>query len=76
MRTQKGRTRWFRREERPIRHGMYECIVKISCSVPAMNWGLLEWDGIGFIVPVPMNVIFWRGMTQKACLANGGNHDQ
>ena len=26
----------------------------------------LHYDGVGFLVPIPMRVIFWRGMTKKA----------
>lgn len=60
----KGRTRWFPRHIKPVRNGKYECVVRISSSVPAMKW-MLPWDGIGFIVPVPMIVYKWRGLTKR-----------
>ena len=61
----KGKTRWFPRHIRPVRNGEYECVVQVSRSVPAMLWRL-TWDGKGFIVPIPMVVHRWRGMTAKA----------
>ena len=61
----KGRTKWFPRSVNPVRNGFYECSAKISSSVPPMLWQL-EWDGIGFKVPVPMMVLHWRGMTKEA----------
>lgn len=62
----KGRTRWFPRSEAPVRHGRYECTVRVSSSVPPLMWGLLEWDGTGFLVPMPMVVLQWRGLTRRA----------
>lgn len=61
----KGRNRWAPRNVHPVRNGEYECVVRISSRVPPMLWPL-EWDGNGFIVPFPMIVIRWRGMTKKA----------
>lgn len=61
----KGRTKWFPRRVGPVRPGVYECAVKFSSSVPMMLWKL-EWDGTGFLVPIPMVVYWWRGMTKKA----------
>lgn len=61
-----GRTRWFHRQtHRPVRTGFYECSVHISSAVPQLRW-LLEWDGNGFLVPIPMVVLKWRGLTKKA----------
>lgn len=64
----KGRTRWTPRSVHPIRNGTYECIVQISRAVPPMIW-MLEWDGKGFLVPVPMIVHRWRGLTKKAYIS-------
>lgn len=61
----KGRSRWFPRQAVPVRNGVYECQVQISRSVPCLRW-YLEWDGKGFLVPFPMVVVWWRGMTKKA----------
>lgn len=61
----KGRTHWFPREINPVRNGEYECSVLISRSVPPLRW-TLEFDGVGFLVPVPMVVLRWRGMTKAA----------
>jgi hypothetical protein len=63
----KGRTRWrlLIRDGYPIRPGMYECGIRLSRSLPVMAWDL-EYDGIGFLVPVPMMVLQWRGLTKKA----------
>lgn len=61
----KGRTRWYPRHVHPVRSGFYECAVKISSAVPPLLW-MLEWDGKGFLVPVPMVVDRWRGLTKKA----------
>ena len=60
-----GRTRWFPRHVHPVRSGFYECAVKISSAVPPLLW-MLEWDGKGFLVPIPMVVLKWRGLTKKA----------
>lgn len=57
----KGKTNWFPRHIQPVRNGKYECSVRISSSVPLMLWDL-EWDGKGFLVPVPMVVHSWRGL--------------
>jgi hypothetical protein len=66
----KGLTRWFllRRDGYPVRPGMYKCGVRISCSLPVMAWDL-EYDGFGFLVPFPMVVHQWRGMTERAAKA-------
>ena len=64
----KGRTKWFPQNIKPVRNGMYECAVQISRSLPTLRW-MLEWDGIGFLVPCPMVVYNWRGLTKKAAAA-------
>ncbi|CAH1655034.1 hypothetical protein CHELA1G11_10880 [Hyphomicrobiales bacterium] len=61
----KGRTQWTPRSVEPVRNGVYECVVRISRAVPPMIW-MLEWDGKGFLVEIPMIVLRWRGMTKKA----------
>lgn len=61
-----GLTRWFPRQVTPARPGTYECAVRItSAQRSLMKWNL-EWDGKGFLVPCPMVVHQWRGMTKKA----------
>ena len=73
----KGVTPWFPRHVRPARLGTYECVVRISSSVPALLWRL-EWDGTGFIVPFPMMVDHWRGLTKRAhaeAAQEGKSHD-
>lgn len=70
----KGRTHWFPRSVPPVRNGWYECSVQISRSVPNLLWRL-QWDGKGFIVPCPMVVNLWRGMTRAAYRAtHQGDH--
>lgn len=61
----KGKTRWYPQDIRPVRNGEYECLVRITNRGPLFYWRL-QWDGIGFIVPVPMIVKFWRGQTKAA----------
>lgn len=61
----RGRTRWLPRYTAPVRNGVYECQVRISRAVPRLLWEL-EWDGRGFLVPFPMVVVWWRGMTKQA----------
>jgi hypothetical protein len=61
----KGRTRWFPRHCLPMRLGPFECLVRVSSRVPLIRW-MLEWDGKGFLVPFPMIVVRWRGMTKQA----------
>jgi hypothetical protein len=61
----KGRTKWFKRYEPPVRNGEYECLVMVTSLAPLFIWNL-QWDGIGFITPMPMVVKFWRGQTKKA----------
>ena len=65
----KGKTRWFPCSIHPLRHSNYECVVQISRTVSPMLW-TLPWDGIGFIVPVPMIVHRWRGQTRRAAALN------
>lgn len=64
----KGRTRWFKRNQvAPVRPGVYECGVLITSAQRNLFLQKLEYDGIGFLVPVPiMRVIVWRGMTKAA----------
>ena len=60
------KTKWFSRETPPTRPGLYECAVRL-CGLQRglIVWGLLEWDGKGFLVPVPMAVRKWRGLRHK-----------
>lgn len=60
----KGKTRWFPRKTHPVRNGTYECRVRLAGGVVAL-WDL-EWDSVGFLVPFPMIVFHWRGMTRAA----------
>lgn len=61
----KGKTRWYPRHINPVRLGEYECVAQISRSVPSMLWRL-EWDGVGFLCPVPLMIHRWRGRTKAA----------
>ena len=58
------RTPWFQRDTKPVHRGTYECAVKISSGVPTLLWQL-EWDGVGFLVPFPMVVLYWRGLVRR-----------
>lgn len=60
----RGRTRWMPRNIEPVRNGTYECIVRIPGGIVTVL--PLEWDGMGFIVPMPMIVRKWRGLTKRA----------
>ena len=60
------KTKWFPRSTPPTRPGLYECAVLItSAQKKLINWGLLEWDGVGFLVQVPMVVKKWRGLKHE-----------
>ena len=61
----KGRTKWLPRSVQPVRVGEYECAARITSSAPPFLVRL-PWDGKGFIVPIPMVVLRWRGLTKKA----------
>lgn len=61
----KGLTRWHPRSTPPVRRGLYECAIQVSRSMPLILW-TLEWDGTGFLVPISMIVVRWRGLTKKA----------
>lgn len=65
-----GRTPWFPNAVKPVRNGEYECSVRITNSQPRGFLWRLVWDGRGFLVPFPMIVDHWRGLTKKA--ANQG----
>ena len=65
----KGLTRWYPRHVNPIRNGGYECLVRIAGCTYVIWPEKLEWDGRGFLVPIPMRVIQWRGMTKAAHIA-------
>ena len=62
----KGRTRWYPRSISPVRHGAYECVVRIPGGLVCIWPDKLVWDGVGFLVPMPMGVRQWRGMTKAA----------
>ena len=62
----KGRTRWYPRHITPVRHGAYECHVRLPGGVRTIWSGPLYFDGVGFLVPMPMMVLHWRGMTKAA----------
>lgn len=58
------RTGWFPRCLKPVRPGFYDCAVRVAggfCTI----WRL-EWDGVGFLVPFPMVVRKWRGLTRRS----------
>jgi len=59
-------TQWHERKTPPTRKGFYECAVRV-CGIQRnlIIWGLLEWDGVGFIVPMPMVVHKWRGLAKE-----------
>lgn len=59
------KTRWFPHSVKPVRVGTYECAVRITSSAPLILW-MLEWDGSGFLVPCPMVVHHWRGLTKTS----------
>jgi hypothetical protein len=61
----KGMTKWYPRHIDPIRCGEYECAIKFTSHMPLIVWNL-KWDGDGFIVPFPMRVYQWRGLTRQA----------
>lgn len=76
----KGKSRWFPRSVSPVHHGIYECGVVITSMQRGLFSWHLEWDGNGFIVPCPMVVKKWRGVTKaehcRLLAAGGGNsHD-
>ena len=60
-----GHTPWIDRTLPPIRHGEYECVVWFTSSAPSFI-KKLYWDGRGFVVPFPMVVDYWRGLTKAA----------
>jgi hypothetical protein len=62
----KGKTRWYPRDVLPVRKGYYECGIRISNAQKYSFLWMLKWDGVGFIVPVPMIVDKWRGRTKAA----------
>lgn len=60
-----GRTRWFPVGIKPAREGFYECIIRVPGMPFFVIWGnKLYWDGVGFLVPIPMMVRQWRGQTR------------
>lgn len=69
----KGKTRWFPHHTHPVRNGQYECRVRIMGGLVGL-WSLV-WDGKGFLVPFPMVVYHWRGLTKAAARKQGANHD-
>jgi hypothetical protein len=65
----KGRTKWYPRHIFPVRNGEYQCVVRIMGGFHT-EWNL-EWDGKGFLVPFPMVVYKWRGLTKAAAQEMG-----
>jgi len=70
--TKGKRTPWFPRSIKPARPGIYECGVAITNAQRTLMLFDLEWDGIGFKVPVPMMVKQWRGLTKPEAQPKGG----
>ena len=62
----KGRTKWYPRHIVPVRHGAYECFVRVAGGLHTVWPEPLQYDGKGFLVPLPMGVIKWRGLTKAA----------
>ncbi len=63
----KGRTKWYKTKVTyPERVGWYECGVMITSAQKNLFSWMLYYDGVGFLVPIPMVVHFWRGMTKEA----------
>ncbi len=58
-----GHSQWFKRSEPPVNPGEYECIAWFTSSAPSSIWRL-QWDGHGFLTPIPMVVDYWRGLTR------------
>lgn len=59
------RTPWFSRNTPPVRPGLYECGVYWTSAMPTLALWMLEWDGKGFKVPIPMVVKKWRGLAAR-----------
>lgn len=59
------RTPWFPRNTPPTRPGLYECGVRWTSAMPTLALWALEWDGVGFKVPIPMVVHQWRGLAKR-----------
>ena len=65
MTDKRKRTLWFLRNTPPVHLGRYECGVRWTSAMPSLVlWGL-EWDGKGFLVPIPMVVHQWRGLAKQ-----------
>jgi hypothetical protein len=63
----KGRSKWFKRNEHPVREGEYEVGYIITSMQRNAFLGRAYWDGVGFLVDTPlMRITCWRGMTKKA----------
>lgn len=73
MSDKRKRTRWFPRNTPPVRPGVYECGVRWTSAMRHPVLWHLEWDGKGFLVPVPMVVHQWRGLARPR---EAGSHDQ
>jgi hypothetical protein len=65
MKDKRKRTPWFPRNTPPVRHGFYECGVRWTSAMPTLCMWVLEWDGKGFKVPMPMMVKQWRGLAKR-----------
>lgn len=59
------RTPWFPRDTPPTRPGFYGCGVRWTSAMPTLTLWKLEWDGKGFLVPMPMVVRQWRGLARQ-----------
>lgn len=64
----KGLTRWYPHKVKPVREGIYECVIRVSRYGP-MYRTTYRWDGQQFITGWPWSiVVFWRGQTRAAYL--------
>lgn len=58
--TKPNRARWRPRSVSPTKPGTYECAARFTSAVRGLVRWDLEWDGVGFLVPIPMAVVKWR----------------
>ena len=65
MADKRKRTPWFPRTTPPVHPGRYECGVRWTSAMRSLVLWELEWDGKGFLVPMPMVVHQWRGLAGK-----------
>jgi hypothetical protein len=65
-----GRTEWFTSRQKPVRPGVYECVVDILDGYWIMK---IRWHPYrGWLIESASKIKMWRGLTVEEFMKRGG----